>query len=1460
MKKVTKRFIRGMNVALSAILIALLGLGGLMVSPTPAAAQGVVVSVTKVAVAGGGAGTAYVSVSNIPAPGLGAYDIWVNFDNTRITITGINAVSFDPFTLTFASNTPAQANTAGRVMISGFQAAPPGPTGTIALAAISLTINQAGTFALTPLVNMLTAADPGLTAIPNTISAGQAIRTPGPTVSISHATLQVGPANSANLNVMVDNFTDPQGLGAYELRMNFDRTRVKVNSVMGGAAPFNAQPVNNRLTDGHPQDANTVGFLRLTVIPTWAQGPIGNGILIAVINVSLLAGTPVPGFENLPLTIDVLSDIVGDEYASGAANPGGLHSSATAIPTVTVGSRTIDVGLASSGNITVIATNVPAVGLAAWEFQLTFDPTKVKINGVTGVAPFDANLSTSSLATANTTGSLTVTAFQNSGVPTGTVPLANISVSALVAGTSSLIIGINTFTAADGPGTPVTTNVVHGSVTGGTLPPTAGFTIALNPVSGIAPVTVTFTNTSTGATSYSWDFGDTGAGSTSNAATPPNKVYSNPGTFTITLTATNTAGSNIFTQQVTILAIPVSSFTMTKAPLSGVAPVLVTFTDNSTGGPTSWSWDFGDGTGSSTQNVTKTYSTPGNYTVTLRVSNVAAPGGVASSQALAVYGNPAAGFTKTLNPANGVRPVTVNTTATSTGNIVTHTWNWGDGSPTQTGNTASHIYSDPGNFTISLTATNPAGSNTTTQVVSVYRAPNANFNAVGVINTLTVNFTDTSDGNIVSWLWNFGDGTTSSTQNPSHTYSSAQRVDVSLTVTNPAGGATRTRTVDVSLLGTFDPPAATFTRTLNPANGKVPVVVNFNDTSSGPALTWDWNFGDGTAHSNTKNPSHTYSTPGNYTVALAVTNPVSSSNTSQAISVYDTPVPGFNAARIPRGFTFTDLSTGNIVSWFWQFPDGSTSTLQTPGNKTFTTLGVAQPVTLAVNNPLVVGPNPTLTQNVTAYDTPAANFAFAIAPATGVPATVTFTDTSTGPGVSWLWNFGDGTGSSSQNPQHVYNAVGAYTVGLTINNPLGPANTRTQTVNIQAGGAAIIVGGGGAPVAPPAPPPPPPAPAPVVVTIPGGNITINPGSVARDAQGNPAPPTPGQNISVTIAPDGTTTLTIPASTGRDTTLASFTDPVSGVKFENNTLTVPVVQQGVVLGNIIVTTGPAQGQGATAQAAVTSIKYAASPVAHTALMVGSSKPGAAPGQAQLTLQLKSLPTGAAISTVLLSGADAVAKIKAVLAKFNIKDTALGLDVSATNVDITGATIEFVAPKTWVDGAGGVASLGIARESATVAEVVKPKSATVVGDTVKVVAETAGASVFALVALQVVPTPTPPPPPTVAPTTPAPTPAPTTPAVKPTAKPPTPAPKPTTPAPTTPAVKPTAKPTTPPPVVVVTPPPPAPKPPAPTPTVAPPAPPAPPGPNLTLIISIIVALLIALFIVWFFFFRRRKAEED
>jgi PKD repeat protein/C1A family cysteine protease len=334
--------------------------------------------------------------------------------------------------------------------------------------------------------------------------------------------------------------------------------------------------------------------------------------------------------------------------------------------------------------------------------------------------------------------------------------------------------------------------------------------------------------------------------------------------------------------------------------------------------------------------------------------------------------------------------------------------------------------------------------------------PVANFSATPTTGNapLNVAFTDTSTGTPTALNWSFGDGTSSTIKNPTHTYSAAGNYTVALTATNAAGSNTVTKSIYVNVANTLKPPVAAFSASRT--SGNAPLNIAFTDRSTGTPTSWNWSFGDG-KYSTTRNPTHTYSAAGNYTVALTATNSggsnaVTKSNYVNIANALKPPFAAFSASQIsgnaPLNVTFTDMSTGTPTSWNWNFGDRTSSTGKNPVH-TYSKAG-KYTVSLRVSN--AAGSNVvTKSSYINVVNVlKAPGTAFSASPTSGnAPLKVTFTDTSTGTPTAWNWNFGDGTSSTGKNPVHTYSKAGKYTVSLRVRNTAGSSVvTKSSYINV----------------------------------------------------------------------------------------------------------------------------------------------------------------------------------------------------------------------------------------------------------------------------------------------------------------------------------------------------------------------------------------------------------------------------
>jgi PKD repeat protein len=356
----------------------------------------------------------------------------------------------------------------------------------------------------------------------------------------------------------------------------------------------------------------------------------------------------------------------------------------------------------------------------------------------------------------------------------------------------------------------------------------------------------------------------------------PSFTYDTAGTYTVKLSVTGPGGSDeeLKTGYIKVRLKKVPDADFIGSPTSGKVPLEVKFEDRSTNNPDIWSWDFGDLGTSSEQNPVHRYEKAGKYTVKLTVSNADGSDTETKENYITVSAEGKRLDARFIAyPRQGTAPLTVLFLDLSQGNPSSRLWDFGDGT-SSTDRFVFHTYQSAGKFTVKLSVSNDAGTDTLTRVnyitVNPEKPPRAQFIAYPTEGNapLSVFFLDLSQGNPSSRLWDFGDGSTSTDRFPTHTYVDPGRYTVKLTVSNSGGSDTMTRVNYVTVRGTR-PPSARFTA--SPLEGTAPLTVTFHDVSRGSPTSWVWNFGDGFT-STEANPVHTYAAPGKYTVTLTVVN------------------------------------------------------------------------------------------------------------------------------------------------------------------------------------------------------------------------------------------------------------------------------------------------------------------------------------------------------------------------------------------------------------------------------------------------------------------------------------------------------------------------------------------------------------------------------------------------------------
>ncbi|KDE54575.1 PKD domain-containing protein, partial [Methanoculleus sp. MH98A] len=251
------------------------------------------------------------------------------------------------------------------------------------------------------------------------------------------------------------------------------------------------------------------------------------------------------------------------------------------------------------------------------------------------------------------------------------------------------------------------------------------------------------------------------------------------------------SGSDIYAFTYFSGGAPVAEFS--ADPTEGGAALNVRFIDQSAGDPDAWEWDFGDGNTSTSQYSWHFYEVPGDYTVSLTVHNAFGSDTVTKTDLIHVGPPEPPVIRFRAVPLSGPAPLTVLLYGDSPDYATAWLWDFGDGE-TSTHRDTRHRYDRPGVYNVSLTCNNAGVTATHTEYgyITVFGPLETSFSADVRNGTapLTVRFTDTSAGEPETWAWVFGDGGTSSEQNPEHTYVNAGVYNVTLTAGNAAGSVT----------------------------------------------------------------------------------------------------------------------------------------------------------------------------------------------------------------------------------------------------------------------------------------------------------------------------------------------------------------------------------------------------------------------------------------------------------------------------------------------------------------------------------------------------------------------------------------------------------------------------------------------------------------------------------------------
>ena len=472
-----------------------------------------------------------------------------------------------------------------------------------------------------------------------------------------------------------------------------------------------------------------------------------------------------------------------------------------------------------------------------------------------------------------------------------------------------------------------------------------------------------------------------------------------------------------------------------------------------TGVVNAWQWAFSTGATSTLQNPSVSYTALGGASSTLIVTTAAGCKDTIA-QVFNINVPPVSVFSYSFNCVKDSVFFTNSSTIPS-GSIVGSLWNFGDESALGTATNEVHNYSTAGLYTVTLVSiSNFSCTGTSTLLVNLPAKVSANFSITAVKKCIgsVINFIDATTytvAAITGWNWNFGDGSSSILQNPSHTYTAAGIYSVTL-LSSGADGCNGIKTLTLNIFG---PPVVQFVATNTTACAVT--ALTFSDQSTTPAgSTYLWRFGDGKT-ATAQNPANTYTTGGIYSVKLIVTSPagcIDSLTKNNYLNILPAPVPVFSLSSkcvlININFTNnTTISSGTVVSYAWNFGDGRTSTLFSP-NISYNTPGNYIISLSGTSNLGCVG---TATQSIDLSTKPIVDFEFNSAPLNCLGQALSFRNLSTSaPGSSYFWYFGDNGVSALQNPVYTYSTAGSYsyTIKFLVTNPGGCTDSSKKNFNV----------------------------------------------------------------------------------------------------------------------------------------------------------------------------------------------------------------------------------------------------------------------------------------------------------------------------------------------------------------------------------------------------------------------------
>lgn len=598
-------------------------------------------------------------------------------------------------------------------------------------------------------------------------------------------------------------------------------------------------------------------------------------------------------------------------------------------------------------------------------------------------------------------------------------------------------------------------------------PPVPSFTSSAS-VSCATPLTVNFTNTTTGTPplSYFWDFGD---GSTSTAINPSH-TYTTLGYYDVTLTATDGMGCSAtytYYDYVQLNTSPTVNFAPSQTVICAGSPV--SFTNLSGAATATWAWDFGDGSTSGLFEPTHTYTAPGTYSVSLSADfGAGCSGDTTFIGLITVEVPPVISFTSSSASSICHTPFSVSFNPSITGTFSSVEWIFENAgfSDTVTTYAPTYTWNTPGTFDVTLIVFTAGGCSTTYYMpdyvsigsldLSISASPSSG------CYPLTTTFSASASEPLSGYIWNFWDGSNSTASNPTHIYNTIGCHDVSLVATSVDGCVDTIYVNDMVCVGDTETALLGVPDTSCPG---VPVEVGYLPLDSIVGII------DGGADYTSASPVTSTTTvslpPGDHTVDFITWNHGCTDTMTANIHVLDVTDSllsvTYNCADPNQVQLFIDTALADMsCGWVWNFGDGTTDSATMNPVHEYAAAGTYH-VTVTY---YCISTDPCVGTGIyVTIKTPFAEFVPVPDVRCTLPAPIYFSDFSTdgisADGITYAWNFGDGGTSTINNPTHTYYTPGSYIVDLVVTDTRGCTAETSDTVDVSTINADLVTDAGG---------------------------------------------------------------------------------------------------------------------------------------------------------------------------------------------------------------------------------------------------------------------------------------------------------------------------------------------------------------------------------------------------------------